>query len=70
MSDPSATQITHPYRKKTTGSRSEKAAARKVFDAALKRKLHEVMPEAKQVANRISGSPGLRDLETLPDPTS
>jgi hypothetical protein len=36
-----------------TWSRSEKAIARKAFDAALKRELHEVIQEAKQMASRI-----------------
>lgn len=34
-------------------SRSEKAVARKAFDAALRRELHEVIQEAKQMASQI-----------------
>jgi hypothetical protein len=44
-------------------SRSEKAIARKAFDAALKRRLHEVIQDAKQMASRIRQSSDLWDLE-------
>ena len=44
-------------------SRSEKAIARKAFDAALKRELHEVIQDAKQMASRIRQSSDLGDLE-------
>ncbi len=44
-------------------SRSEKAIARKGLDAALKRELHEVIQEAKQMASRIRQSSDLWDLE-------
>ena len=44
-------------------SRSEKAIACKAFDAALKRELHEVIQDAKQMASRIRQSSDLWDLE-------
>jgi hypothetical protein len=50
---PSATLNTYPWQNEPTWSRSEKAAARKVFDAALKRELQEVMEQAKQMAKQI-----------------
>jgi hypothetical protein len=46
-----------------TWSPSEKAIARKAFDTALSRELHEVIQEAKQMASRISQSSDLWDLE-------
>jgi len=54
MNSASATPNTYPYPNEPSWSRSEKAIARKVFDAALKRELQQVMQEAKQKANRIS----------------
>ncbi len=53
MTSLSATPNRYPYPNEPTWSRSEKAIARKVFDAALKRELHEVMQEAKQKADQI-----------------
>ncbi len=58
-----AIQNGHANRRDLTWSRSEKAIARKAFDAALKRELHEVMQEAKQMASRIRQSSDLWDLE-------
>jgi hypothetical protein len=46
-----------------TWSRSEKIIARKAFDAALKRELHEVMQETKQMASQIKEPLDLWDLE-------
>ena len=63
MSDPSATQIRYPYQNEPTWSRSERAIARRVFDAALKRELREVMQEAQRMANQISEPADLWDLE-------
>ena len=53
MNEPGTTQPTHPCRNEPSWSRSEKAIARKVYDAALKRELQDVMQEAKQMAIRI-----------------
>ena len=44
-------------------SRSEKVIARKAFDAALKRELHELIQEAKQMASQIQQPSDLWDLE-------
>src|ERR1700694_5164817 len=46
-----------------TWSPAEKAIARKAFDAALSRELHEVIQEAKQMASQITQSSDLWDLE-------
>jgi hypothetical protein len=63
MTSPSATQHTYPYQNEPIWSKSEKAIARAAFDAALKRELHEVMQEAKQLANQINEPADLWDLE-------
>jgi Photoprotection regulator fluorescence recovery protein len=63
MPSPSATQDSYPYRNEAIWSRSEKAIARKAFDAALGRELHEVIQKAKQMANKIQQSSDLWDLE-------
>ncbi len=63
MTSPSATQDRYPYQNEPIWSRSEKALARIAFDAALKRELHEVMQETKQMANQISEPVDLWDLE-------
>jgi len=63
MTSPSATPNRYPYQNEPIWSRSEKAIARKAFDAALKRELHEVMREAKQMANQINKPDDLWDLE-------
>jgi hypothetical protein len=41
MASPSATQDSYPYQNEPIWSRSEKAIARKAFDAALGQELHE-----------------------------
>ena len=61
--NPPATQGTYRYPNEPTWSRSEKAIARRVFDAALKRELQEVMQKTKQTANRINKPSELWDLE-------
>jgi Photoprotection regulator fluorescence recovery protein len=63
MTSPSATQDRYPYQNEPIWSRSEKAIARKAFDAALKRELHEVMQETKQIASQIKEPSDLWDLE-------
>jgi hypothetical protein len=63
MTSPSATQDSYPYQNEPIWSRSEKAIARRAFDAALKRELHEVIQEAKQMANQINEPGDLWDLE-------
>jgi hypothetical protein len=63
MTSPSATPDRYPYRNEPIWSRSEKALARKAFDAALGRELHEVIQEAKKMASQIQQSSDLWDLE-------
>ena len=63
MRDPSATQNTNPYRNEPDWSKTERNITRKVFDAALKRELQEVMREAKQMANKIKEPADVWDLE-------
>ena len=63
MNSPFATQDRYPYQNEPTWSRSEKAIARKAFDAALGRELHEVIQETKQKANQINESADLWELE-------
>jgi Photoprotection regulator fluorescence recovery protein len=63
MTSASATTNRYPYQNEPIWSRSEKAIARKAFDAAVKRELHEVMQEAKQMANQINKADDLWDLE-------
>jgi len=63
MTSPSATPNRFPYENEPMWSRSEKIIARKAFDAALKRELHEVMQEAKQIASQIQQPSDLWDLE-------
>lgn len=53
----------YPYPNEPTWSRSEKAIARAVFDAALKRELQEVMQEIKERANQINERADLWELE-------
>ena len=63
MSSPSATPDRYPYQSEPIWSRSEKALARKAFDAALGRELHEVIQEAKKMSSQIQQSSDLWDLE-------
>ena len=63
MSSPSATQNRYPYQNEPTWSKSEKAIARRAFDAALGRELHEVIQEAKKMASQIQQSSDLWELE-------
>ena len=63
MTSPSATQDSYPYQNEPIWSSSEKAVARKAFDAALKRELHEVTQETKQMATQINEPADLWDLE-------
>jgi len=63
MSSPSGTQSSYPYRNELTWSRSERAIARAVFDAALKRELNQLMQETKQKANQINEAEDMWALE-------
>jgi hypothetical protein len=53
-----------------TWSRSEKAVARQAFDAALKRELHELMQEAKEIADRIKRAVGPVGPAGIPNATT
>ena len=65
MSGPSQSPIHYGYASASdmTWSRSEKAIARKAFDAALGRELHEVIQETQKMASQIQQSSDLWDLE-------
>jgi Photoprotection regulator fluorescence recovery protein len=63
MTCQSATPERYPYQNEPIWSRSEKAIARKAFDAALKRELHEVMQETKKMALQINEPDDLWALE-------
>jgi len=63
MTNPSATQDSYPYRNEPVWSRSEKAIARKAFDAALGSGTARSDSESKQLANEIQQSSDLWDLE-------
>ncbi len=63
MPNPSVSQDRHPYQNEPIWSRSEKALARKAFDPALGRELHEVIQEVKKMASQIKQSSDLWDLE-------
>ena len=63
MTSPSAIQDRYPYQNEPIWSRSEKALARKAFNIALGRELHEVIQEAKQMASQIQQPSDLWDLE-------
>jgi hypothetical protein len=59
----SAIPDSYPNRRDPRWSRSEKAIARKAFDAALGRELREVIQETKQKTNQIKQPSDLWDLE-------
>src|SRR5260370_34639609 len=63
MTSPSAKLNRYPYQIDPNWSRSEKALARKAFDAAMGRELHEVVQEAKKMASQIQQPSDLWDLE-------
>jgi hypothetical protein len=63
MTSPSATPNSYAYQNEPIWSRSEKTVARKAFDAALTRELHDVIQKAKQMANQINEPADLWDLE-------
>ena len=63
MDNPFGTVTTYPWQNEPIWSKSEKVIAHRVFDAALKRELHEVMQEAVQKANQIKEQADVWDLE-------
>jgi len=58
-----ATEGSYPYQNEPIWSKSEKAVARRAFDAALRRELHEVIQRAKQMASQIQEPADLWKLE-------
>jgi hypothetical protein len=63
MRQASATQNKHSYQSEPSWSRSERAIARQLFDAALKRELHDIVQEAKQKATQIKEPAQVWELE-------
>jgi hypothetical protein len=65
MSSPSPSPIHYGYASASdmTWSRSEKVIAHRAFDAALKRELHELMQEAKEIVGQIKQPSDLWDLQ-------
>lgn len=63
MTSPAANAEQYPYQNEPTWSKSEKAIARTVFDAALGRELQEVIQEATRMANQIKEPADLWELE-------
>jgi hypothetical protein len=55
----------YPYQNEPNWSRSERAVARRVFDAALKRELQDVIRKAKQMANQIKEAADVWELENF-----
>jgi len=65
MSSPSQSPIHYGYASPSdmTWSKSEKTIARQAFDAALKRELHELMQEAKEIVGQIKQPSDVWDLQ-------
>ena len=63
MSGPSAVPKTYPYQNEPKWSRSERAIARRAFDAALRRELQGVIQKAKQMANQMKEAEDVWELE-------
>lgn len=63
MSDQPASQNTYPYQNEPNWSKSERAIARTVFDAALRRELHELIQKTKEKASAIQATTDLWELE-------
>lgn len=63
MTTHSATPDRYPYQNEPSWSKSEKAVARRAFEAALSRELREVIQQAKQMASQINEPADLWELE-------
>ena len=63
MSSLSSTPNIYPYQNEPIWSKSEKAVARRVFDAALKRELLDVIQKTKQRASQIKDPADVWKLE-------
>jgi hypothetical protein len=59
----SSASARYPYQNEPIWSKSEKARARRLFDAALKRELQAVMQETKQMASEIKNPEDVWELE-------
>jgi hypothetical protein len=53
----------YPYQNQLNWSKSEKLIARRAFDAALKRELHEIIQQTKQKASQIREPADVWELE-------
>jgi hypothetical protein len=59
----SSASARYPYQNEPVWSKSEKALARRLFDAALKRDLQAVIQETKQMASEIKEPEDVWELE-------
>jgi hypothetical protein len=62
MINPSATPDRYPYQNEPIWSKSEKTIARKAFDVALRREVHEVVQEAKRRCSQVDAPAVLWEL--------
>lgn len=63
MPSPSTMQDRSPYQNQLNWSKSEWLIARRAFDAALKRELHEIIQQSKQKASQIREPADVWELE-------
>jgi hypothetical protein len=63
MPSPSTLQDRYPYQNQLNWSKSERLIARRAFDAALKRELHEIIQQTKQKASQIREPTDVWELE-------
>lgn len=63
MPSPSTMQDRYPYQNQLNWSKSERLIARRAFDAALKRELHEIILQAKRKASQITEPADMWELE-------
>ena len=63
MPSPSTMQDRYPYHDQLNWSKSERLIARRAFDAALKRELHEIIQQAKRKASQITEPADVWELD-------
>lgn len=63
MPSPSTIQDRYSYQNQLNWSKSERVIARKAFDAALNRELHEIIQQAKQKASQSKRPTEVWELE-------
>jgi Photoprotection regulator fluorescence recovery protein len=63
MPSPSTMQDRYSYQNQLNWSKSERLIARRAFDAALKRELHEIIQPTKQKASQIREPADMWELE-------